>query len=71
VQLTFLNLFDREVPIDNEYSQVERLGHQAELAVNVNNPLHEEGSAGVLDFSLDLDLGEIVRVDAQLLFLCT
>lgn len=71
MQLTFLNLFDREVPVDNEYSQVEGLGHQAELAVNINNPLHEEGSAGVLDFSLDLDLREIVRVDTQLLFLCT
>ena len=64
VQLTLLNLLDREVSVDDEDSQVEGLGHQAELTVDIDDPLNQEGSAGVFDLSLNLHGLEVVRLDS-------
>ena len=62
--MTLLNLLDGEVPVDNEDSQVEGLRHQAELTVDVDDPFNQEGSASVLDLSLNLDGLEVVRLDS-------
>lgn len=53
--MTLFNLLEGEIPVNDEDSQVEGLWQQAELTVDINDPLNKEGSAGVLHFSLDLN----------------
>lgn len=55
MELTLFNLLEGEVPVDDEDSQVEGFGQQPELTVDIDNPLNEEGSAGVFHLSLDLN----------------
>jgi len=38
--LTLFNLLEREVPVNDEHSKVEGLGHQTELTVDVDDPLN-------------------------------
>lgn len=55
MELTLLDLDKREISVHDQNSQVERLSHETELAVHIDDPLNEECSAGVLNLRLDLD----------------
>ena len=60
MQITFFAFDCREVAITDLHSHKESLRQQAELALNIDNPLNEESARGVLDVSLHFF--EIARI---------
>lgn len=69
MQLTFLDLLERQEAINDVNCHIERLRLESELPVNVNNPLNEESTAGILDLGWNLNLREVVRANLELNFL--
>ena len=66
MQLTFLDLLQREEAIDNVNSHVERLRLESKLPMDVDDPLDEERSARVFHLGWNLDLLEVARADLKL-----
>ena len=52
LQLGTLDLLDRQVPVDQIDTEVECLRHQLELEVNLNQPVHEDGTHPFVDVGL-------------------
>ena len=66
MQLTFLDLLQREEAIDNVNSHVERLRLESKLPMDVDDPLDEERSARVFHLGWNLNLLEVARADLKL-----
>ena len=43
MQLALFDLFEREEAVDQENGNVQGLGGEAELAMDIDNPLNKEG----------------------------
>jgi hypothetical protein len=54
--------------IDQEHSHVKSLGHETEFAVNIDNPLDQESSGSVFDFSGQLNFRKIVWLQLEAFF---
>lgn len=67
MQLILLDLLLAHKLVYDEHSDIECFWEKAEFAVDVNDPLDQEGSGSVLDFSLDFL--EIFMVDHALFLL--
>lgn len=60
VQLRLFYLLQGQEAVNEEHRHVESLGVQAELAVDVDNPLDQEGARCVFDLGGQLNVGKVV-----------
>ena len=57
LELGTLDLLDRKVPVDEVDGEVQRLRHQLELEVNLDQPIDEDGTHALVDVGLVLHVG--------------
>lgn len=66
MQLTFLYLLEGQEAVNDVDSDIEGLRLKSKLPMDIDDPLDEEGTAGILDLSRHLDSREVVGIHLKL-----